>query len=138
MTGLVVSGGTITLGTTVIALGATQASLAGMTSITSSNATSWQLGSGAASTGNPTLIPNRGSTTTGFGSQATGNLCASVGGAEITRWVSTGLTIISGKALTLGNAATTGLGAGLLAALTNASIVLTDSAGQAYRIPCII
>jgi len=34
--------------------------------------------------------------------------------------------------------ATTGLGAGILAALTNASIVMTDGTGQVYRIPCII
>ena len=50
----------------------------------------------------------------------------------------TGLKIASGLALTLGNAATTGLTPGVLAASTNASIVITDSAGQAYRIPCII
>ena len=46
--------------------------------------------------------------------------------------------VSSGSTLTLGNAATTGLSAGVLAASTNASIVLTDSTGQAYRIPCII
>lgn len=51
---------------------------------------------------------------------------------------STLVTISSGVSLRLGNAATTGLSAGVLAALTNASIVLTDSTGQAYRIPCII
>lgn len=49
-----------------------------------------------------------------------------------------GITIGSGAALKLGNAATTGLTPGVLAATTNASIVLTDSNGQAYRIPCII
>lgn len=50
-----------------------------------------------------------------------------------------GKTIIpSGTALRIGVAATTGLGAGVLAALTNASIVVEDSTGQAYRIPCII
>ena len=49
-----------------------------------------------------------------------------------------GLTVSSGKALKIGNAAVTGLTAGVLAALTDASIVITDSAGQAYRIPCII
>ena len=48
------------------------------------------------------------------------------------------LTVGSGSVLKLGNAATPGLGAGILAALTNASIVITDSTGQAYRIPCII
>lgn len=48
------------------------------------------------------------------------------------------VTIASGKSLVLGNAATTGLAAGVLAATTNATVVITDSAGQAYRIPCII
>lgn len=52
--------------------------------------------------------------------------------------VSGGATIASGQALKLGNAATTGLSAGALAATTNASITITDSAGQVYRIPCII
>lgn len=51
---------------------------------------------------------------------------------------STGVVVASGQALQLGNAAVTGLTAGVLAALTNATIVLTDSTGQAYRIPCII
>ena len=44
---------------------------------------------------------------------------------------------IQGK-LSTDTAATTGLGAGVLAALTNASIVVYDSTGQAYRIPVII
>ncbi len=48
------------------------------------------------------------------------------------------LRCLSGTSFQLGNAATTGLGAGVLAALTNASIVIKDSTGQAYRIPCII
>lgn len=34
--------------------------------------------------------------------------------------------------------ATTGLTAGVLAALTNATIVIYDATGQAYRVPCII
>lgn len=46
--------------------------------------------------------------------------------------------IASGTSFRLGNAATTGLGAGVLAATTNATIVIQDSTGQAYRIPCII
>lgn len=50
----------------------------------------------------------------------------------------TAATITSGISLVLGNAATTGLAAGILAATTNATIVITDSTGQAYRIPCII
>lgn len=40
--------------------------------------------------------------------------------------------------LTTDTAATTGLMAGVLSALTNASIVLYDSTGQAYRVPCTI
>lgn len=50
----------------------------------------------------------------------------------------TGALVASGKTFTLGNAATTGLTAGVLAALTNASVVIFDSTGQAYRVPCII
>jgi hypothetical protein len=46
--------------------------------------------------------------------------------------------IDSGKSLTLGNSATTGLTPGVLAATTNASIEVTDQSGQVYRIPCII
>ena len=34
--------------------------------------------------------------------------------------------------------ATTGLSAGVLAGTTNASIVIYDGSGQAYRVPCII
>jgi len=49
-----------------------------------------------------------------------------------------GITVGSGQALKLGNAATTGLSAGAVAALTNATLTLTDSTGQVYRIPCII
>ncbi len=40
--------------------------------------------------------------------------------------------------LWVSNAAVTGLAGGVLAATTNASIVVYDSSGQAYRIPCII
>jgi hypothetical protein len=40
--------------------------------------------------------------------------------------------------LTTDTNATTGLGAGLLAATTNATITLYDGSGQAYRVPCII
>ena len=42
------------------------------------------------------------------------------------------------KPICVSNAAATGLTAGALAATTNASIVICDSSGQAYRIPCII
>lgn len=50
----------------------------------------------------------------------------------------TAVVVASGKNFQLGNAAVTGLVAGALAALTTASIVIYDSAGQAYRIPCVI
>lgn len=48
------------------------------------------------------------------------------------------ISVASGKGFRVGNAAVTGLTAGVLAATTNATIVISDSAGQAYRIPCII
>lgn len=57
--------------------------------------------------------------------------------AAISVPVTSGL-IAFGGGLKLSAAAVTGLVAGALAATTNASIVLYDSAGQAYRIPCII
>lgn len=60
----------------------------------------------------------------------TGTFATAVNGGDV--------TVASGKVLTLGNAAVTGLTAGVLAALTNATVVITDSTGQAYRIPCII
>lgn len=60
------------------------------------------------------------------------------GTVETLRMTTSGLLIASGKALQLGNAATTGLTAGVLSALTNASITITDSTGQVYRIPVII
>ena len=52
--------------------------------------------------------------------------------------VNGGLTIASTKTLKLGNAAVTGLTPGVLAATTNATLTITDSTGQVYRIPCII
>lgn len=44
---------------------------------------------------------------------------------------------IQGK-LTTDTNATTGLTPGVLAATTNATITMTDGAGQLYRLPCII
>lgn len=44
----------------------------------------------------------------------------------------------NGAVFKLGNNASTGLVAGVLSALTNASIVISDATGQAYRVPCII
>ncbi len=57
--------------------------------------------------------------------------------AAITVPISSG-SIVFGGAIQLSTAAVTGLVAGVLAASTNASIVLVDSAGQTYRIPCVI
>lgn len=48
-----------------------------------------------------------------------------------------GFCPVQGK-LTTDTTATTGLSAGALSATTNASIVLYDASGQAYRVPCII
>lgn len=49
-----------------------------------------------------------------------------------------GFVVASGKKLTLGNAAVTGLTPAVLAAAINATIVITDSTGQDYRVPCVI
>ena len=48
------------------------------------------------------------------------------------------MQVTNGGIFQLGNAAVTGLTPGVLAATTNATIVMYDSTGQAYRIPCII
>lgn len=69
---------------------------------------------------------------------STGNIIFRPAGSETVRFTTGAVLIASGQALQLGNAATTALTPGVLAATTNASIVITDSAGQAYRIPCII
>lgn len=53
--------------------------------------------------------------------------------------ITSGLVAVrSGGVFQLGNSATTGLTAGVLAALTNASVTIKDAAGQTYRVPCII
>lgn len=44
----------------------------------------------------------------------------------------------NGSALKLGNSAVTGLAAGALAALTNASLTIQDATGTTYRIPVIV
>ncbi len=66
-----------------------------------------------------------------------------LGSGSTAQSITTRLTLDSAFAtfavpIKLSNAATTGLVAGVLAASTNASIVLVDSGGQAYRIPCVI
>jgi hypothetical protein len=66
------------------------------------------------------------------------NLSLRINNVAMVVTTNTETKITSGQNFWLGNAATTGLTAGVLAATTNASIVIYDSAGQAYRIPCII
>lgn len=90
---------------------------------------------GSQSTGSGTsgdIIFQTGGTGAGATVQNTATTALTIKGAT------QAVTIASGKSLVLGNAATTGLTAGVLAAITNASIVITDSTGQAYRVPCII
>lgn len=90
---------------------------------------------GSLSTGSGTsgdIILQTGGTGAGSTSQNAAATSLTIKGATQT------VLVASGKKLQLGNAATTGLSAGVLAALTNATLVLTDSAGQDYRIPCII
>lgn len=97
-------------------------------------------GSGAVVLANtPTLITPVLGVATGT-SIALGGATISTNAFAITGTASFGgkVTIVSGNALQIGNAATTGLAAGVIAALTNATIVITDANGQAYRIPCII
>lgn len=57
--------------------------------------------------------------------------------AAITIPITSG-NIVFGGGVQLSNAAVTGLVAGAVAALTTATIVLYDSTGQAYRVPCVI
>lgn len=60
-----------------------------------------------------------------------------IGSSSFTIRNVTAAGFINGK-LQTSTAATTGLTAGVLAATTNATIVLYDSTGQAYRVPCIV
>lgn len=71
--------------------------------------------------------------------RASGQILLGVGfTANVVTVTGSGFTLASGIALQLGNAAATGLTPGVLAATTNASIILKDSNGTSYRIPCII
>lgn len=65
-------------------------------------ANGWFLAQVAAASTAPTIVPNRASTSTGFGAQAAGNISAIVAGAEIGRFTSAGIAVISGV-LTLAN-----------------------------------
>lgn len=74
----------------------------------------------------------------GLTRSGTGALKVTDGGAGYGSLIASALTVNTGGALKLGNAAVTGLIAGALAALTTASITIQDSTGTTYRIPCII
>jgi len=50
----------------------------------------------------PTLIPNKASTTSGIGAQASGNVSIIAGGTEIARVTSTEVTLIGGAILRIG------------------------------------
>lgn len=78
---LTMTGTAITLGGT-LALGG---NVTGGTNISSANASGYQLVSGAASSTVPLLIPNRNSSMTGIGAQASGNISLIVSAAEQAR-----------------------------------------------------
>lgn len=78
--------------------------------------------------------PGAGQTTLSGSSQVRIN----INGTEMLDVLAGAVAITSGTTFQLGNNATTGLAAGVLAALTNATIVIKDATGQSYRIPCII
>jgi len=95
----------------------------------------------SATDGNLLLTNNAGST---FGLLQLGGTSSSFAAIKLSSAIlqarladDSGFTRIQGILRTSVNA-TTGLSAGALAATTNASIVIEDASGQAYRIPCII
>ena len=61
----------------------------------------WQLTHQAASSTAPTLVPNRGSTTTGIGAQASGNISLIAAGTEAVRVTSTDVSIRGSVTMTL-------------------------------------
>lgn len=65
-------------------------------SFTSANANGARITQAASSSTVPTLLPNKASTNTGFGAQASGNISCIVGGVEICRISATALTQIAG------------------------------------------
>jgi hypothetical protein len=78
-------------------------SITQINTLQANNAAAYQFANTAASSTVPTLIPNRGSTTTGFGAQAAGNISAVIAGTEAVRFVAAGLQI---PTVTTGTAAT--------------------------------
>lgn len=73
----------------------------------------------------------------GNGSGNTALLKAAGGTFQARVFADNAYTFLQGK-ITSEQNATTGLAAGVLAALTNATVVFYDATGQAYRFPCII
>lgn len=69
----------------------------------------------------PMFVPNKNSTNTGFGAQASGNISATVAGAETQRWTGTATTQIVGQIVTVG----TTVGA-LPAGITGGRMHVTD------------
>jgi len=71
--------------------------LTGTGTVIANNSSSFELfGLSAASSTVPTVVPNRASTTTGMGAQASGNLSLITGGTEIERISSSGIILESG------------------------------------------
>jgi hypothetical protein len=84
------------------------------------------------------LVQSAAGTVTAVNTASGGTVHIRVAGSNKLSTTTTETKVVSGSNFWLGNAAVTGLVAGALAGTTNASIVIYDSAGQAYRIPCII
>lgn len=74
--------------------------------------------------------------TVAFTTQEAGTGVGTITGITIDRPLTAGANAIKGLLTTNANA-TTGLIAGALAALTNASVVIYDDSGTAYRVPCV-
>lgn len=69
----------------------TSSSITIIPDLIASNASSFRLMQVAATATVPTVIPNRASSTTGFGAQASGNISAIVASAEVERWTASGV-----------------------------------------------
>ncbi len=91
--------GGASIGTNALAVAGTTA-IAG--NVADTNASGFLLADGAASGTVPTLVPNKASSGTGIGAQASGNMSLIVAGTEIARVLSTGINIESGS-LTVNN-----------------------------------
>lgn len=134
------AGSTATLSGIVTANGANSGALAvlgGTPSAESTESGLW-LGVTTPSTLNPTLkyVPGVGQLQIQAPSEM--RLCIGNTNTIYVQIASSQVNLVSGITLQLGNTATTGLTAGVLAALTNASVTMKDANGTLYRIPCIV